>query len=109
MRPSEGQERAFEKGGKMRKKYEPKLKAKVVLEALRSDETTAQIASRYGVHGNMVAKWKQQALKGLPTLFEKGKTNGQGESEELVSELYRQIGQLTVELEWVKKRLSLVG
>ena len=93
----------------MRKRYDAKFKAKVALEAVKGDQTTTQIGSRYGVHGNQVSKWKREALQGLPTLFEKGKGKGQEESEELIGELYRQIGQLSVELDWVKKRSDLVG
>ena len=93
----------------MRKKYDEKFKAKVALEALKGDQTISQIGSRYGVHGNQVSKWKLQALKGLPSLFERVKAKGKEESVELAAELYRQIGQLTVELDWVKKRSDLVG
>ena len=93
----------------MRRRYDGKFKARVALEALRGERTIAEISSLHGVHGNQVSKWKQQALKGLPGIFEKNSGNGKEDSVELISELYRQIGQLTVELEWVKKRSDLVG
>lgn len=92
-----------------RRRYDAKTKAKVAVEAMKGEKTAAQIASLYGVHGNQISKWKAQALKGLPGLFENGKTSGRDENAELIEELYRQIGQLTVELDWVKKRSDLIG
>jgi transposase len=96
-------------GKATRRKYDARTKAKVALEAMKGEKTADQISSLYGVHANQVSKWKAQALKGLPELFEKGKADGRDENAELIEELYRQIGQLTVELDWVKKRSDLIG
>jgi len=96
-------------GKASRRRYDGKTKAKVALEAMKGEKTAAQIASLYGVHANQVSKWKVQALKGLPGVFEKGNSEGRNENAALVEELYRQIGQLTVELDWVKKRSDLIG
>lgn len=101
---------SFERGYMMsvRKRYDGRFKAQVVLEALRNQSTIAQLASSYGVHPNQITKWKRQLLDELPQVFSKKLEKGQQEHEELVSELYRQIGQLKVELDWVKK-VTLLG
>jgi len=93
----------------LRKRYDGRFKAQVVLEALRNQSTIAQLAGSYGVHPNQITKWKRQLLDELPHVFTKKREKGQQEHEELVSELYRQIGQLKVELDWVKKKCNLFG
>jgi transposase len=57
--------------GKKRKMHSPQFKAKVALAAIQNDETTAQIASRFGVHPTMVSTWKRQMLDGAPDIFDK--------------------------------------
>jgi len=83
--------------------YDGGLKMKVVFEVLKGEKTASQIASHYRVHPNQISKWKKQAIEGLREVFSggKGKTDGQG--EELAAELYQQIGQMKVELDWLKK------
>jgi transposase len=76
--------------GKIRKKHSPQFKAKVALAAIQNDETIAQIASRFGVHPNMVSAWKRQMLEGAADIFDKnGKIHKQTQAE--TNELYRQI------------------
>ena len=93
----------------LRKRYDGRFKAQVVLEALRNQHTITQLAGSYGVHPNQITKWKRQLLDELPHVFTKKRGKGQQEHEELVSELYRQIGQLKVELDWVKKKCNPFG
>ncbi|OGS07119.1 MAG: hypothetical protein A2270_03905 [Elusimicrobia bacterium RIFOXYA12_FULL_51_18] len=65
----------------LRKTFESAFKARVVLEALKGEETLAELNSQYGVHDNMITRWKQELLARLPELFEKGKnrqSDGQG-------------------------------
>ncbi len=57
----------------MKKKFEAKFKAKVALEAIKGEKTLAQISSLYGVHVNLIGRWKQEALKNLPEIFNKRK------------------------------------
>jgi len=91
----------------MRKKYDEAFKAKVAVEAIKGESTVAELSSQYAVHANQVSKWKREALKGLPDLFSKRqKADRQG--EELQAELYQQIGQMKVELDWLKKKSGLV-
>jgi len=94
----------------MRKRYDPAFKAKVALEAVKGERTMAQLSSDFKVHSNLIGKWKKQLLQELPSLFSGPKGNRSGEdSSELVAELYRQIGQLKVELDWLKKKSQQLG
>lgn len=89
-----------------RKKHAPAFKAKVALEAAKGEHTMAELSSQYGVHPNQIAKWKRQLLDELPELFiKKGSKNK--ESQELQNVLYQEIGQLKVELDWLKKKSGL--
>jgi transposase-like protein len=92
-----------------RKNHPPGLKAKVAVEAIKGHKTTTQIAQTYGVHPTQVGSWKKQALAGLPEVF----GNGHDRQIQLVEaekdELYKQIGQLKVELDFLKKRVGLLA
>lgn len=93
----------------IRKTISPTFKAKVALEAVKGEKTTAQIASYYKVHANQVSRWKKELLENLPALFSDKRKAENKDHEELEGELYKQIGQLKVELEWLKKKSSLLG
>jgi transposase-like protein len=87
-----------------RKQYSKEFKAKVALEAIRGMKTANELASEYGVHPTQIAEWKKVVLERSPDLFANrgGETN---KSEEvLLATLYQQIGQLKVELDFVKKK-----
>ena len=88
----------------MRKQYEAAFKAKVALEALKGEKTIAQIASESGVHPNQIRQWRQHLLEVLPGVFSNRRPQQEKARDEMVAELYRQIGQLKVELEWLKKK-----
>ena len=90
-----------------RKRYDSRLKATVALEELKNQRTIAQIASEYGGNPNQVTHWKKQLLEGLPDIFSHRHAQAEKANEQLVFELYRQIGQLKVELDWLKKKASL--
>jgi len=87
----------------MRKNHDAAFKAKVALEALKGEKTMAQISSEYGVHVNQIRQWRQKLLEELPGLFSDRRQKRDKETEEMTAELYRQIGQLKVELDWLKK------
>jgi len=87
-----------------RKRYSASLKAKVALEAIKGQRTVSEIASEYGVHPNLITKWKKQVIEESPGIFSDKKERVEKQSQELESELYRQIGQLKVELDWLKKK-----
>jgi len=88
----------------MRKQYEASFKAKVALEALKGEKTMAQLASEYDVHPNQIGRWKTELLEKLPELFSDRRKRVDKDREETEAELYRQIGQLKVELDWLKKK-----
>jgi transposase-like protein len=88
-----------------RKRYNPEFKAKVALAALKNEETTSELAARFGVHPTMIASWKRALLEGAADIFDKNqKTKKQ--AEEHVDELYRQIGRLQVERDFLSRKLS---
>ena len=90
-----------------RKRYDSRFKAQVVLEAIRNQRTIAEIASEYGVHANQITKWKRRVLDELPGIFSNKRERDQQDNETLQAELYRQIGQLKVELDWLKKKVGV--
>ena len=90
-----------------RKHFSASQKAQIALEILKEEKTVTQIASEYGVHPNVLYRWKKQALDNLPKLFEdenKGERDRQAEHERQVNELYSEIGRLTTQLSWLKKK-----
>jgi putative transposase len=87
-----------------RRKFSGEFKAKIALEALKSVETTNQIAARFEVHPHQVAQWKQQLLRQAALAFEQPVSSREHEGVE--EELYEQIGRLKMELEWLKKKLG---
>jgi len=83
------------------KNHDAAYKAKVALEALKGEKTMTHISSEYGVHVNQIRQWRQKLLEELPGLFSDRRQKKDKEAEEMTSELYRQIGQLKVELDWL--------
>lgn len=95
---------------KQAKQYSAEEKAKVVLEAIKGEMTMAQISSKYGVHSTQISAWKKQGLESLIQGF-KLKTKGGSDPERsgLIRNLYEQIGQLSFERDWLKKKSELFG
>jgi transposase-like protein len=96
---------------KKRKQHSAAFKAKVALETIKEEKTAAQIASEYEIHPTMVHKWRREVEENLATLFEDGrkKDTPPEDSDKLTANLYRQIGQLTVELDFLKKACDKLG
>ena len=90
-----------------RKQYTGKFKARIALEAIKGDKTITELSSIYGVHANQITKWKKQATMSLPDIFSNSREKEETDTEALQGELYRQIGQLKVELDWLKKKSGL--
>ena len=90
-----------------RKRYDSRFKAQVVLEALKNNRTIAELASEHGVHANQITKWKRVVLDELPGIFSTKRERDQRDNEALQAELYRQIGQMKVELDWLKKKVGV--
>jgi transposase-like protein len=93
----------------MRKTYTAHFKAQVVLDLLKDEKTLAQLASEHGVHPNMLREWKTIVLRALPGAFEQRDTVAatQVTHAQQMHELYAEIGQLTTQLNWLKKKLQL--
>ena len=91
----------------MRTKRTSEFKAKVALAAIRGDKTVAELASLYKVHPNQITTWKRQAQDHLAAAFDCKRTKSVKADEKLKEALYCQIGQLKVELDWLKKKSGL--
>lgn len=90
----------------MRKRYDKDFKAKVAIEAMRGEKTLQEISTLYEVHPNLISQWKKQLIEQAAKLFEKaGKENATAEEAERKTDaLFRQIGQLQVENDFLKKK-----
>ena len=93
-------------GTKGRKQHTSEMKAKVAIAAIRGELTASELSAMYGVHAAQVSKWKKQALKELAQVFSSRRSSAVREQEDLTATLYQQIGQLKVELDWLKKKAS---
>jgi putative transposase len=92
-----------------RKQYSAQFKAKIALEAVKGLKTINEITSESGVHPTQIQQWKKQLLEELPQIFSRGRQRQEKEQEDLTAQLYQQIGQLKVELDWMKKKSGLVS
>ena len=89
-----------------RRQYSPEFKAKVALAAIRNEQTIVELVKRFGIHATMINNWKRALLKNASELFDKGQKS-QKQTEKEVDELYRQIGKLKVERDFLAKGLNL--
>ena len=91
---------------KKRRKHSPPFKARVALEALKGEETIAELAGRYEVHPSQVRKWKREIEEGAAGIF--GSDHGQNkkDDEALMAKLYQEIGQLKVERDFLERKLG---
>lgn len=90
---------------KKRQSYSGAFKAKVVLEALREQDTMAVLSSRHGIHSNLIVKWKKVVREGLPTLLAGPQEGPRCAEDQQVARLYEEIGRLKMELDFLKKKL----
>jgi transposase len=86
-----------------RRVFSADFKAKVALEALLGELTMSQLSAKYGVHANMIAKWKSQAKEGLTEIFSNGRANKEKCNEAQIKELHAKIGRLAVENDFLSK------
>lgn len=91
---------------KKQKEYSANFKSEVVREILREEKSLSQISSQYKVPPTQLNRWKTIVLKGMESLFEKGKEQAEEkrEQEQKQAELYEEIGRLTTQLSWLKKK-----
>ena len=93
----------------MRKQHTAAFKAKLVLETLRETKTLAQIAAENQIHPTLLSKWRTEALSAFPDLFERGAKNSEKSDaqEQRIEQLYQEVGRLTVQVNWLKKKSGL--
>ena len=95
------------------KEYSPRFKVKVVLEALKEEETTSQIASRYGINPRNIQYWRKQFIENAEIVFNKDQVVKEyreklREKEGEAEELYKEIGKLTAKVNWMEKKIKAV-
>jgi transposase-like protein len=87
-----------------RKSYSNEQKAKIALEAVKGFTSINDIAKEFKVHPNQISLWKRQLLENLPLVFDNQRGPKTEANTDLIDQLYRQVGKLQVELEWLKKK-----
>jgi putative transposase len=92
-----------------RRRHSAALKAKVAVEAIRGERSINELAGLYQVHPALIAVWRKRALEGMVELFADGRQKGRQDDEALKAHLYQEIGQLKVELDFLKKKCGLLG
>jgi len=90
-----------------RKKYSRELKAQIALDAIKGQKTIAELASEYGVHANQISSWKKQLLDAAPDAFTGVKDKDAEKKEVECDRLYQKVGQLQIEVDWLKKRPAI--
>ncbi len=90
----------------MKKKFTSEQKASVVVAAIKEQQTINQISAAYEVHPTQIGLWKKQALQGLKEVFSDKRKKENQTHDQLIAELYQQIGQQKMELSWLKKKLE---
>ena len=86
-----------------RKNYSKELKSKVALAAIKGNQTVNEIASEFGIHASLVNRWKKEAIEALPLVFGNSQAKQAKASEIERDRLYKKVGKLQVELDWLKK------
>jgi len=93
----------------MRKKIDPAIKAKAALEAIKGELTIAEISAKFQVHPNMVTGWKRELLGNAAGIFDHTKDRkAAAEVQEKMDDLHKNIGELTMERDWLKKKLRIL-
>lgn len=92
-------------GKRPRRRHSSAFKARVALEAVKGQKTLNELAGEFGVHPVQITQWKRQLLDASPGIFESGSAiRREREQEQLVEQLYQQIGQLKMEVDWLQKK-----
>lgn len=90
----------------IKRSFSPTFKAQVALDLIRETDTIANLCSKHAVHPTQAGKWKSQTLQDLSLIFSNQPSQVLAEKDELIDRLYRQIGKLQVELDWLKKKTN---
>lgn len=92
-----------------RKKHSKELKARIALDAIKGQKTMSELSSEYGVHTNQIGRWKKQLLDAAPDIFTRGKDKEAEKKEAERDGLYKKVGQLQIEVDWLKKKTGYLG
>lgn len=92
-----------------RRVFSNEFKAKVTVEAIKGIKTINELAREYEIHPNLISLWKKEFNENISSVFDKGRGVKKQEDTELIDKLYRQIGKLQVELDWLKKKYEALG
>jgi len=94
----------------MRKQYTPEMKAHIVLEILKEEKSISELASEHNMHPNQLSRWKREALDNFHQLFTDGSKDTKKmktEYETKINELYSEVGRLTTQVNWLKKKSGI--
>jgi transposase len=89
---------------KIRKSHSNEFKSKVAIEAIKQQKTLNELTAEYAVHASQIHAWKKQALESILGAFSKKKASEVEDQQALIDELYRQLGQVVAERDWLKKK-----
>lgn len=94
---------------KTRRKHSAEFKVKVVLDTLKGVDTISVIAGKYGVHPTQISKWRQEFIERAPEIFTEnsGRSRKDKEKEHVEEALYKKVGELQMELDWLKKKSGI--
>lgn len=93
----------------MRRKFDAPFRARVALEAIRGEKTMAQLSSEYGVHATQIGQWRQELIRRSAELFAKPDNSLTQQHQEAVDKLHKTIGEITMENNWLKKKLQILA
>ena len=85
------------------------MKARIALDAIKGQKTIAELVSEYGVHANQISSWKKQFLDAAPDAFTGVKDKDAEKKEVECDRLYQKVGQLQIEVDWLKKKTGYLG
>lgn len=92
-----------------KRKHTADFKSRVAFEALREQQTIGELASRYQIHPTQIRRWRDILKEKLSTVFSDKSGKELASKNQLIDRLYRQVGQLTIELNWLKKKMGLAS
>ena len=93
---------------RQRKQYTGAFKAKIALEAIKGQRTIQELATAHEVHPNQITAWKKQLLASTEDIFSGARERREAADDQEKDELYRQIGKLQVELDWLQKKSGIL-
>lgn len=94
--------------GNIKRNYSASFKAKVALDIIQNPDSLTAICSKHSVHPSQGRRWKLRVIAGLSELFSNPLSNEVKQKDELIDALYKQVGQLKVELDWLKKKMESI-